>query len=115
MVVGDYQEEVDGSGDADEVGNIVEGRKFFFIPTVFKGPVIFVIFYVGSGLDLNLVGEGILGGYSIVGSVVAFGCGDDPPTFQEFRGDDGFTYRAQLFIMLGSQNYPFGFRQWLLG
>ena len=46
VVVGDNQEEVDGSGDADEVGDVVEGRKFFFIPAVFESPVVFVIFYL---------------------------------------------------------------------
>ena len=65
---------------------------------MFESPVIFVIFYVGGGLDLDFMGEGILCGYSIVGSVVAFWGRDDPSPFEQLGCDDSFSDRPELFI-----------------
>jgi len=62
--------------------------------------------FIGSRLDLDFMGERPFGGYSIVGSVVTFRGGDDPSPFQQFRGDDSFGYRAQLFIIVGYQRSP---------
>ena len=65
---------------------------------MFESPVVFVVFNVGSGLDLDFMGEGILGSYSIVGSVVAFWGRDDPSPLKQLGGDDSFSDRPELFI-----------------
>ena len=65
---------------------------------MFESPVVFVVFDVGGGLDLDFVCEGILCGYSIVWSVVTFWGRDDPATFEELCGDDSFGDRPELFI-----------------
>lgn len=65
---------------------------------MFESPVIFIIFYVGGGLDLDFVCEGILCGYSIVWSVVAFWGRDDPSPFEQLGSDDSFSDRPELFI-----------------
>ena len=65
---------------------------------MFESPVVFVVFNVGGGLDLDFMGEGILGSYSIVGSVVAFWGRDDPSPLKQLGGDDSFSDRPELFI-----------------
>jgi hypothetical protein len=71
---------------------------FSFISAAPQSPLIFVVVDVGSGLDLYFVGEAVLGGYSIVGSVVTFWGRDDPSPFKELGCDNSFSYRPELFI-----------------
>ena len=98
LFVRDNEEEVDRNGDADEEGDVVYGWLFSFVFAASQSPLIFVVVDVGGGLDLYFVGEAVLGGDSIVGSVVTFWGRDDPPPFEELGCDNSFSYRPELFI-----------------